>query len=73
MPSNKRRPLQKIDCSQPPIFRKIVETEHFASQAAILDECQIYLGEGTFPTPSSSGAYVTKMAASTGERSILTI
>ena len=61
-----------MDCSQSPIFRKIVETEHFASRAAILDVCQIYLGEGTFPTPSPSGTYETKMTASTGESSILT-
>ena len=29
---------------RPPFFRKIVETERFALRAAILHECQNYLG-----------------------------
>ena len=29
-----------LDCSQSSIFRKIIEIEHFALQAAILHECQ---------------------------------
>ena len=32
--------ILKLDCSQSPIFRKIVEIEHFALRAAILDKCQ---------------------------------
>ena len=29
-----------IDCSQSPIFRKIVEIERYTLRVAILDECQ---------------------------------
>ena len=32
------------DCSQSLFFHKIVEIEHFALRAAILDECQNYSG-----------------------------
>ena len=35
-----------LDCSQSSIFCKIVEKERFALQAAILHECQNYLGGG---------------------------
>ena len=39
-------PLQTVHTSQCLFFRKIVENEHFAIRAAILDECQNYLGGG---------------------------
>ena len=35
-----------LDCSQSSIFRKIIEIERFALRAAILHECQNYLGDG---------------------------
>ena len=35
-----------VDCSQSPISLKIVEIERFALRAAILHECQNYLGVG---------------------------
>ena len=35
-----------VDCSQSPVFRNVIAIECFASLAAILDECQIYLGGG---------------------------
>ena len=35
-----------LDCSQSSIFRKIIEIERFALRAAILHECQNYLGGG---------------------------
>ena len=37
-------PLQTVHTSQSLFFRKIFEIEHFALRAAILDECQNYLG-----------------------------
>ena len=40
-----------IDCSQSSIFRKIIEIESFALRAAILHECQNYLGGGAPPPP----------------------
>ena len=59
----------EVDCSQS-FRRKIVEIENFALQAAISDECQIYLGgEGQFainPDPHTFGTFETKMAAPTG-------
>ena len=39
-------PLQTVHTSQSLFFRKIVEIEHFALRAAILDECQNYVGGG---------------------------
>ena len=39
-------PLQTVHTSQSLFFRKIVEIEHFVLRAAILDECQNYLGGG---------------------------
>ena len=52
--------------SQSPIFRKIVDIEGFALRAAILDECQIYLGGG--------GRFKPRRCMNpTGERPILTI
>ena len=39
-------PLQTVHTSQSLFFREIVKIEHFALRAAILDECQNYLGGG---------------------------
>ena len=36
----------ELDCSQSSIFRKIIEIARFALLAAILHECQNYLGGG---------------------------
>ena len=59
----------ELDCLQS-FRRKIVEIENFGLRAAILDECQIYLGgEGRFainPDPHTFGTFETKMAAPTG-------
>ena len=38
--------MQKLNCSQSPISRKIVEIERFALRPAILHECRNYLGGG---------------------------
>ena len=63
----------------PIFFRKIVDIERFALPAAILDECQIYLGGGgqslasLKPDAQPLGTYETKMATRTGKCSILTI
>ena len=35
-----------MDCHSPLFFRKIVEIERFSLRAAILRECQNYLGAG---------------------------
>ena len=40
------RSVLELDCSQSSIFRKIIEIESFVLRAAILDECQNYLGGG---------------------------
>ena len=72
--------FNKVDCSQSPIFCKIVEIERFALRAAILDECLYYLGGGgglrtsaLNPDLLPLGTYETKMAVRTAKRSILTI
>ena len=39
-------PLQTVHTTQSLFFGEIVEIEHFALRAAILDECQNYLGGG---------------------------
>ena len=71
----------------PLLFRKVVEIEDFALQVAILDECQNYLaggggggGGGRFrkegrkkPTSRPLGTYEIKMAARTGNCSILSL
>jgi len=53
--------MQKVDCSQYPIFSgKIVEIERFALGATILHECQNYLGSGaraTIPEARSIGTF----------------
>ena len=36
----------ELDCSSPLFYRKIFEIERFALRAAILHECQNYLGDG---------------------------
>ena len=73
--------FNKVDCSQSPIFCKIVEIERSALRAAILDECLYYLGAGggglrrsaLNPDARPLGTYETKMAVRTAKRSILTI
>ena len=74
--------FNKVDCSQSPIFCKIVEIERFALRAVILDECCLYyLGAGggglrrsaLNPDARPLGAYETKMAVRTAKCSILTI
>ena len=71
----------------PLIYRKIVESEDFALQMAVLDDCQIYLGGGggggrsgtvsgrraINPNSRFLGRFEIKMAARTGKRSILTL
>ena len=72
--------VNNVDCSQSPIFWKIVEIERFALWTAILDECLYYFGGGfslggnaVSPDARPLGTYETKMAVRTGKRSILTI
>ena len=74
--------FNKVDCSQSPIFCKIVETERFALRAVILDECCLYYsgGAGQFGRkrftprrPSPGCIFETKMAVRTAKRAILTI
>ena len=49
------------------------EIECFKLRAAILDECQTYLGVALNPNVHPPGTYKTKMAFHTSKRSILTI
>ena len=64
-----------LHCSQSPTNFPVrsFEIERFKLRAAILDECQTYLGVALNPNVHPLGTYKTKMAFHTSKRSILTI